>query len=56
MEHITVCKIYFSQGDKAPNLTFLQKHGDGNLGNNIMRNAKAFGIEQAISYYVTSGY
>lgn len=56
METKTTIRIYFESGAKVKGLSFWKSLWNNNFGMEVIKKAKAAGLEQAISFNVPSGY
>ena len=56
MKELTTIRIYFEHGQKIKHDTFWKKIFLSHFSTEIMKSAKAFGLEQVLHLDVTNGY
>lgn len=56
METKTTIRIYFESGAKVKGVSFWKRLWSSNFGPELIKKAKAAGLEQALLFYVQAGY
>jgi len=56
MKNKTTIRLYFEYGKKAKGLSFWQRIWNNSFSTELLKRAKAKGIEQVICFNVTKGY